>query len=132
MYLLRDALIELRNNSEQLLLIANNPVFPDGRLYMRGRPLITQLHRGPYIPPEWFSTEMMDNVDSGASASPLAWARQNSIHTMDVSDVFCQNAICARRLNNKWLYRDSHHLSIYGANLTRNVWISRFKILLKN
>ena len=66
--LLKSALTELRSNSEQLLLIANNPVFPDGCLYMRGRPLLSQLYLGPYNPPEWFSTEMMDNADLGVSA----------------------------------------------------------------
>lgn len=130
--LLKSALTELRSNSEQLLLIANNPVFPDGRLYMRGRPLLSQLHLGPYNPPEWFSTEMMDNADLGVSASLISWARRNSIQTMDVSDIFCLNGICVRRLNGKWLYKDSDHLSIDGANLTSDVWAAAFRNLLKN
>lgn len=130
--LLKSALMELRSNSVQLLLIANNPVFPDGRLYMRGRPLLSQLHLGPYNPPEWFSTQIMDTADLGASASLIRWARQNSIQTMDVSDVFCLDGMCVRRLNGKWLYKDSDHLSIDGADLTSYVWNATFRILLKN
>jgi hypothetical protein len=129
--LLRNALMQLRSNSEQLLLIANNPVIPDGRLYMKGRSLISQLQLGPYVPPESFSTEMMDNADSGASASLIAWAQQNSIQTMDVSDVICSNGTCIRRLNSKWLYKDSDHHSIDGANLTNQVWTATFSNLLK-
>lgn len=75
---------------------------------------------------------MMDTADSGASASLIGWARQNSIQTMDVSNVFCQNGMCVRRLNGKWLYKDSDHLSIDGANLTSYVWNATFRILLKN
>ena len=130
--LLTDALSKLQKNTQNLVLIANNPVFPDGRFYMRGRPLLDQLLRGPYKPPGSFSSSQMDTSHLDASRSIVAWARINSIQTMDITEVICPSGLCVRRLNDKWLYKDSDHLSIYGASLTLKSWLATLSQLQLN
>jgi len=111
---LRNALTTLHLAVPNLLLIENNPVFPDRKDFMVQRALILS----PYKPAESFKQSNMDTIDEYASSLLSNWARNNGISTMNFDSLFCKNEICTRYSENKWLYADTNHLSVDGAALT--------------
>jgi peptidoglycan/LPS O-acetylase OafA/YrhL len=111
---LRDALSTLRSIVPNILLIENTPVFPDGKDFMVWR----SLFMSPYKAPTKFKQSMMDFEYKDASNRLAMWARSNGISTMDFTPLFCREKSCSRFLNGVWLYRDSDHLSVAGAELT--------------
>lgn len=111
---LRIALSELKFLVPNLLLIENNPIFPDGKDFMVSRPIFMK----PYLPPTSYLKSLMDTRDIGASNNLAKWARDNGIETMNFESLFCNSELCNRFSQNGWLYRDRDHLSVEGANLT--------------
>jgi peptidoglycan/LPS O-acetylase OafA/YrhL len=111
---LRRALKALSTLTPSILLIENNPIFPDGKEFMVSRPLIMQ----PYNPPKAFPIQEMQFIDAQASKDLAIWAKKNRILTMDFSSLFCDNTSCNRYSDSGWLYQDDGHLSVLGAALT--------------
>jgi peptidoglycan/LPS O-acetylase OafA/YrhL len=111
---LRHALSTLRSIVPNILLIENNPIFPDGKDFMIGRPLVMS----PYDAPTKFKLSLMEFRDKNSSNQLAIWARSNGISTMDLTPLFCTEKSCSRFLNGNWLYRDTDHLSVAGAELT--------------
>jgi hypothetical protein len=110
---LRNALDTLHSIVPEILLIENTPVFPDGKDFMVSRPLVMS----PYEPPESFLLTEMESSDKYSSNQLATWGRTNGILTMDFTPLFCSEKICSRFSNGLWLYRDSVHLSVDGAEL---------------
>lgn len=111
---LRNALFTLHSIVPNILLIENNPIFPDEKDFMISRPLIMQ----PYKPPKDFIQPMMQTKDKNASNQLANWARDNNISTMNFDSLFCRKDLCTRFSNQKWLYWDDDHFSAAGADLT--------------
>ena len=111
---LKNALIKLRTEVSNVLLIENNPIFPDGIDFLTSRPLIMQ----PYKPPKSFQLSAMQIKDKFASDQLANWARKNGISTMNFASLFCGDKVCTRFSNGEWLYTDDNHLSVAGAELT--------------
>jgi hypothetical protein len=111
---LRNGLSTLRSIVPNVLLIENNPVFPDEKDFMVSRPLVLS----PYKPPKSFVQSMMQIRDKNASNQLASWARDNSISTMNFDSIFCKRQICTRWSDAGWLYRDDDHFSVVGAELT--------------
>jgi len=111
---LKDALATLHSIVPNILLVENNPVFPDGLDFMVGRPLIMS----PYKPPKEFEQSMMQFRDKNASNQLASWARSNEISTLSFDSIFCNKGICSRWSNAGWLYLDADHFSVAGAKLT--------------
>ena len=112
---LRNALSTLQLIVPNILLIQNNPIFPDDRDFMVSRPLIM---RSPYNPPKTFAISKMQTKDLDASNELGLWARDNGMLTMDFSSLFCDRKICTRYSSAGWLYFDINHFSVAGAALT--------------
>jgi peptidoglycan/LPS O-acetylase OafA/YrhL len=110
---LENALSVLRSIVPNILLIENTPIFPDGKDFMVSRPLVMS----PYEPPESFLLTEMESSDKYSSNQLAMWGRTNGILTMDFTPLFCSEKICSRFSNGLWLYRDSVHLSVDGAEL---------------
>jgi hypothetical protein len=110
---LRGALKSLSTLTSSVLLVENNPIFPDGKDFMVSRPLIME----PYKPPKEFPIQKMQRIDVRASKDLAIWAMANGITTMDLSPLFCDNISCNRYSDSGWLYQDYGHLSILGAAL---------------
>jgi hypothetical protein len=110
---LRSALLSLRNAVPSVLLIQNNPIFPDKDKFMVARPIIVS----PYVPPKQFKKSLMQTIDKKASDSWATWARENGISTMSFDNLFCDNQVCRRFSETGWLYMDDDHFSVAGANL---------------
>ena len=111
---LENALSTLHSIVPNILLIKNTPIFPDGEDFMVSRPLIMS----PYEPPKSFLRTEMDSNGKYSSNQLAMWARSNGISTMDFTPLFCGEKICSRFSNGLWLYRDTSHLSVDGAELT--------------
>ena len=111
---LRNALKELRAKIPNILLIENNPIFPDEKDFMIDRPFLMT----PYDPPKFFSRISMQNKDQNASNALAIWAKNNKISTLNFESLFCNTSFCTRFGNEGWLYRDDDHFSISGASRT--------------
>ena len=111
---LRDALTTLRLIVPNILLIENNPIFPDGKNFMVRRPLVMS----PYKPPKSFQQSIMQTVDKNASDLLANWARDNGIFTISFDSLFCEKGVCSRYSDKGWLYLDDNHFSVVGAELT--------------
>jgi peptidoglycan/LPS O-acetylase OafA/YrhL len=111
---LTDALSTLRSIVPNILLIENNPIFPDGKDFMVGRPIVIPA----YKPPKSFHQSIMERVDKSASDLLANWARSNEIATMSFDSLFCEKGVCSRYSDKGWLYRDGNHFSVVGAELT--------------
>jgi len=111
---LRDALTTLRLLVPNILLVENNPIFPDEKDFMVRRPLVMS----PYKPPKEFSQLNMQIIDQVASNQLANWARSNGIFTISFDSLFCKKGVCSRFSDKGWLYRDDDHFSVVGAELT--------------
>lgn len=111
---LRDAITKLKFHVPNILLISNNPIFPDGKDFMIDRPIIMPT----YNPPKEYLRDDMDNSDHFASQMMARWADQRGVRILDVDSIFCDSSACSRFLNGKWLYRDDDHFSLEGGQLT--------------
>jgi peptidoglycan/LPS O-acetylase OafA/YrhL len=107
------ALEGLHSVIPKILLIQNNPIFPDDKDFMSRRPLLMS----PYKPPEYFSQEYMQTKDRNASDALASSASHLGIATLDVSHFFCSEGICRRFSGGVWLYLDVGHLSVAGGSL---------------
>lgn len=110
---LRDALTKLRTLVPNILLIENNPIFPDARDFNELRPIVMSR----YNPPKSFYQSEMQTKDQPASNELASWAMSNGIQTLNSNSLFCKDNICHRFLNGEWLYIDDDHLSVSGARL---------------
>jgi len=111
---LKNALSAIHTIVPNILLIENTPKFPDDKDYMVPRPLLMS----PYEPPKSFLLTEMESSGKYYSNQLAMWARSNGISTMDFTPLFCGEKICSRFSNGLWLYRDTGHLSVDGAELT--------------
>jgi peptidoglycan/LPS O-acetylase OafA/YrhL len=111
---LRNALLVLQSIVPNILLIENGPVFPDGKDFMVGRPLVMSA----YQPPKLFKISRMEVKHRNASDQLASWARTNAISTMNFNSLFCTKKNCTRFAGSDWLYWDDSHLSVAGAELT--------------
>ena len=111
---LRNALSALRLLVPNILLVENNPIFPDEKDFMVSRPLVMS----PYEAPKKFALLSMQFKDKNASNQLAIWARNNGIFTVNFDSIFCDRETCTRWSNAGWLYRDDDHFSVAGAELT--------------
>jgi peptidoglycan/LPS O-acetylase OafA/YrhL len=111
---LRDALTTLRLIVPNILLIGNNPIFPDAKDFMVGRPIVMSA----YKPPKSFQQSIMQTVDKNAYDLLANWGRSNGIFTISFDSLFCEKGVCSRYSDKGWLYRDDNHFSVVGAELT--------------
>jgi hypothetical protein len=111
---LRNGLSTLRSIVPNILLIENNPIFPDEKDFMSQRPIIMPAYR----PPKRFQQSMMQTVDKNASDLLANWARSNGIPSISFDSLFCEKGVCSRYSDKGWLYLDDDHFSVVGAELT--------------
>ena len=110
----KSAIKKISQESPNVLLIGNNPIFPDKSDYMVPRPYLMK----PYDPPKKFLKEKMYLTDDKTSQHLANWAKDNGMLTLDFTSLFCKNNSCFRFYNRDWLYYDDNHFSIEGAKLT--------------
>ena len=93
-------------------MIGNNPVFPD-KTFQISPPLFNVNKADKKV----FGFSEMNHSADLKSNDLLTKARQSNILVIRPSSIFCRNNRCVRWLDYNWLYVDSTHLSISGAEL---------------
>jgi peptidoglycan/LPS O-acetylase OafA/YrhL len=111
--LLLQALLEIRPYTSQILLIENNPIFPDGDRFNQQLPIIMR----HYNAPRSFILSGMDTSSKVPANNLYRLVRSYGIKTLNVDSKFCDLDSCNRWLQGNWLYGDENHLSVAGANL---------------
>lgn len=80
---------------------------------MTRRPIIM----GPYDPPKLIPKKEMNLTDTYSSNALSRWAQMNQIQTLNLESLYCDELACIRYKNGQWLYRDTNHFSVAGADL---------------
>ena len=109
-----NTLSKLKLISQNVLLVENNPIFPDSNTFMQSSNPITI---PPYDQPKYFAKSMMQEKYRNSSDKLALSAKNNGIFTLNLESLFCKNNVCFRYLDGEWLYRDADHFSIKGAEL---------------
>lgn len=110
---LERSLLALKKLVPKILIVANNPIFPDEKDFMVARPLLMK----SYLAPKFFRVANMQYRDHAASTKVTSWAHNIGFETLIPWPLFCDMYFCHRfDKNDGWLYIDDDHLSVGGAN----------------
>lgn len=119
---LLESLDKVKLNVKNVILIKNNPVFPDEDSFLQLLPKLMP----PYSNPVMLRQEEMVLVNTLTTQTLYAEARKKGILTIDISSEICRNGMCFRWLDGEWLYGDDNHLSVDGVDLLKPIL---FKVL---
>jgi peptidoglycan/LPS O-acetylase OafA/YrhL len=119
------AILKIKSTGVKVVLIENNPVFPDKGKFGERLPVILK----PYTPPKSFPLSEMNLAGDLASNTLVDLAMESGVEVINVNTIFCKFEICYRWLNGKWLYGDDNHLSLAGAKLVEPLFIELFESL---
>jgi len=120
---LLESLNSVKSNVNNVIVVENNPVFPDKDRFLQLLPKIMK----PYSNPKIFRKAEMVPVNTLPTKTFYAEARKNQISTVDVSSQICKNGFCSRWLNGEWLYGDDNHLSVAGAEMLKPLLLNALK-----
>lgn len=108
-----ESIIQINKLYPKLIIIGNNPTFPDSKDFMQLRPKIL----GKYQARKSYLVSNINETYFEVSKNFLEQLSFSNIQYLDPKDYFCTSLICKRWDNGNWLYFDAGHLSVYGANL---------------
>jgi peptidoglycan/LPS O-acetylase OafA/YrhL len=111
---LKEAIVKLKSYSGNVAIVGDTPVFPDSDRFMRPMPIVIS----PYKAPQKFDFSSMDLGPFQISKKMETWSKTNNVGFLSINSIFCDRLSCNRWSSGGWLYRDSDHLSVLGANLT--------------
>jgi peptidoglycan/LPS O-acetylase OafA/YrhL len=106
-----DAILRLKAYSPHVSVLGSTPVFPDPNRFMKSMPILVP----PYVPPKEFNLNFMDTSPFEVSKKMATWSNRNGIDFLPTIPIFCDDVSCKRWNSRGWLYRDSDHLSVLGA-----------------
>jgi peptidoglycan/LPS O-acetylase OafA/YrhL len=121
---IKNGISQLNKISKKLFIIEQTPMFPDGKNFLKSKPI----YLGKVHYKEIFDLRDMDHTTNKEADEIRAFAVSNKIEIINVNSIFCDGKKCRRKHNQKWLYSDANHLSIYGASLT----IPKFEKIFKD
>lgn len=110
---IKNNILKMKEFSPKILLIENNPIWPDSARFTLSGYLIA-----PYKFPKSFQKSELDITDRYASDEISKFATTQGISTLNFESLFCSGNICTRYSKNGWLYNDYNHMSLAGAALT--------------
>jgi len=122
-----EAINELDKLTFDLVIVGNNPSFPDMNTYMVARPRLFE----SYEPQKSFPRSNLEKGIFQSSSSLLESMDKRGISTINPIPYFCDSTVCSRWLNGEWLYFDSNHLSVSGADLLAPVFRRLLELHLK-
>lgn len=107
----------LKKMTPKLILIENNPIFPDENTFFRSRTLLSQLFNPSYdLDFDKFVPVNDMQLSYKRFADNLSfWARGNNLTTISSWDLFCSEFNCFRYGDGDWYFSDYNHFSIEGA-----------------
>ena len=126
---LSDGLSRIKKLVQSVLLVRNVPIFPDVKDFMMDRPIVMEA----YEPPKFFKEADMEASDQEASNKLAEFAQKNGIETLNFRSLFCDGKVCLRFSDREgWLYLDTNHLSVVGAQRTIGHFEDFFDGMLKS
>lgn len=115
---LKKVSLTLVSPGRKIILIENNPIFPDSSVFMRYRPILSQIiwqeHKMDFE--KKFPVDQMELSFKLLSDQLVTWGSKNGITVVRIWDSFCNEQECTRYNDGVWLYSDYNHLSLDGAN----------------
>jgi hypothetical protein len=96
-----------------IFIIGAIPNFPNDQKFMKIPSLISPKVKFSRI----VSLDKMDKTNEKAIYEIEQYAKKLGLEVIDTKSFFCSVKNCERYKKGKWLYFDSSHLSIYGAQL---------------
>jgi len=111
---LADNLVYLKTLVPNVLLLENNPIWPDSARFRLAGYLIAPQD----FLPKTFPSSQMRFTEKNISDQISKLAIENGIDTMNFDELFCSSHTCTRYSKFGWLYNDYNHFSTAGANLT--------------
>ena len=105
-------LLYLKKLSGRLTVIGPNPEFPDASKFFKGGLVLLQK---AYIPPKSFPVSSMIAEPMRDNSFYLSRLPSVGIGYVDSILPFCYLNLCTRWYSSMWLYADSDHLSVFGA-----------------
>lgn len=107
-------LVYLKTLVPNVLLLENNPIWPDSARFRLAGYLVAPQD----FLPKSFPSSQMRFTEKKISDQISKLAIENSIDTMNFDELFCRVNTCTRYSKSGWLYNDHNHFSTAGANLT--------------
>ncbi len=113
----------LSKKSPSIYMVEETPIFPDGGNFLKSKPIL--LGKPKYE--RNFSIDDMVKVNSETSKEINAFATSVGIKRINLNSLFCDDFKCVRWKDGNWLFIDGNHLSIFGANLGKEIFINLLK-----
>jgi peptidoglycan/LPS O-acetylase OafA/YrhL len=107
-------LVYLKTLVPNVLLLENNPIWPDSARFRLAGYLIAPQD----FLPKTFPSSQMRFTEKNISDQISKLAIENGIDAMNFDELFCSSNTCTRYSKSGWLYNDYNHFSTAGANLT--------------
>jgi len=117
-------LTALSKLANKIVIIGQNPVFPDGASYFKGS-FASQIKFN--LPKRSF---LLHEMNQGAIIAGKQWeqiAKKKNIDFIDTFSKFCNYENCIRYEKGNWLYFDDDHLSIAGTQFFKNDFLKILK-----
>jgi hypothetical protein len=108
---LKESLLQIKNHSDNVILMQNVPIFPDSDKFMVRGAILSKA----YSPPKTYWMQEMDNVGNIASDNLAKLVKAEGISVINPKDIFCDSIRCTRYYKKQWLYFDPSHLSLAGS-----------------
>lgn len=110
---LLNSILKIKSLYPNLLVIGNNPVFPDDIDFMQPRSVFA----GKYTAPRYYKTSEIDDIHIQVSNYFMEQLTSVGVDSINPVASFCSELVCSRWKNQSWLYYDTGHLSTFGADL---------------
>jgi peptidoglycan/LPS O-acetylase OafA/YrhL len=112
--LVKQGLYILKNESENVLLLYNRPVFMDNPF--QSKSILAEFVKSTDYDKS-VSINEMQLIHQNSQLDLASYASRIGFTTLDTWPVFCNSIVCSRYVNDSWLYSDNNHLSVDGAAL---------------
>ncbi|ARU30791.1 acyltransferase [Sulfuriferula sp. AH1] len=107
---------------QQMLSLGKNVVLVEDVPKLHFDPLQC-IQRVPFVTPNNCDSSRKENdIQQRTYKEDLSTLKEKypPLQIFYTEDTFCDSDICLARLNNKWLYIDTNHISIYASNILLN------------
>lgn len=107
-------LFYLKNLIPNILVLENNPIWPDPSRFRLAGYLVAPKD----FLPKTFPLSQMGSKEKNISNKIASLAKKLEIDTKNFDQIFCSNNVCTRYSEFGWLYNDYNHFTSAGANMT--------------
>jgi peptidoglycan/LPS O-acetylase OafA/YrhL len=114
---MKEALSTLTSISSEIFLIQEIPIYRDVETFLVAKPILYSKPVNSKFVPE----RELNNLNHEAQKHLYDYAKTLDIELINPWPIFCEDKVCTRYENGRWLYSDTGHLSSEGANKTREL-----------